>query len=39
MFHQILQGFIDLGSKLDFLPGFQHASLGDIESELAEFIV
>jgi hypothetical protein len=39
MFHEIFQGFIDFRSKLDLLPGFQHASLGDIESELAEFIV
>jgi len=39
VFHEVLEGFIDLRAKLDLLSGFEHTSPGDVQRELAELIV
>ena len=39
VFHQVLEGFIYLRAKFDFLSRFEHTPLGDVQRELAELIV
>ena len=39
VFHQVLEGFIDLGAKLDLLSRLEHTPPCDVQRELAELIV
>src|SRR5581483_4196182 len=38
VFHQVLEGLVYLGAKLDFIACLEHTSPGHIERELAEVI-